>query len=62
MATQYSCLENSMDRGACYNPWGHKEPDTTEHTHTHTHTPHTPFFTFTFSFSIAFLTSSHIDI
>ena len=40
---QYSCLENSMDRGA----WrvtvygGHKESDTTEwltHTHTHTHT------------------------
>ena len=21
-----------------YSPWGHKEPDTTEHTHTHTHT------------------------
>ena len=31
----YSCLENSMDRGAWW------EPDTTEqltHTHTHTHT------------------------
>ena len=25
---QYSCLENSMDR--CYNPWGHKESETTE--------------------------------
>ena len=25
---QYSCLENSKDRG--YNPWGHKELDTTE--------------------------------
>ena len=29
---QYSSLENSMDRGALvgYNPWGHKESDTTE--------------------------------
>ena len=26
---QYSCLENSMDRGA-YSPWGLKESDTTE--------------------------------
>ena len=26
---QYSCLENSMDRGA-YSPWGHKQLDTTE--------------------------------
>ena len=29
---QYSCLENSMDRGvslAGYSPWGHKESDTT---------------------------------
>ena len=25
---QYSCLENSMDRG--YSPWGHKELDMTE--------------------------------
>ena len=33
---QYSCLENSMDRGALfgYSPWGHKESDTTEKTHT----------------------------
>ena len=23
---------------AGYSPWGHKEPDTTEHTHAHTHT------------------------
>ena len=35
---QYSCLENSMDRGA----WratvhGITESDSTEHTHTHTH-------------------------
>ena len=27
---QYSCLENSMDRGAWRAPWGHKESDTTE--------------------------------
>ena len=26
---QYSCLENSMDRGS-YSPWGRKESDTTE--------------------------------
>ena len=25
---QYSCLENSMDRG--YSPWGHKESDSTK--------------------------------
>ena len=34
MATyfSYSCLENSMGRGAWggYSPWGHKESDTTE--------------------------------
>ena len=36
----YSCLENSMDRGAWwdYSPWSCKESDTTEGTHTHTHT------------------------
>ena len=30
---QYSCLKNPMDQGAwwaLYNPWGHKESDTTE--------------------------------
>ena len=31
---QYSCLENSMDRGTCrlkgYNPWDCKESDMTE--------------------------------
>ena len=29
---QYSCLENSMDRGSLkgYSPWGHKETDMTE--------------------------------
>ena len=29
---QYSCLENSMNRGGCvgYSPWGHKESDMTE--------------------------------
>ena len=34
---QYSCLDNSMDRGAWqgYSPWGLKELDTTEHTRTH---------------------------
>ena len=34
---QYSCLENSADRGAW---WGHKELDMTKGacTHTHTHT------------------------
>ena len=40
---QYSCLENSMDRGVLvgYSPWDHKESDMTEqltHTLTHTHT------------------------
>ena len=31
---QYSCLENSIDRGAgrLYSPWGRKESDTTKHT------------------------------
>ena len=29
---QYSCLDNSMDRGLVgYNPRGHRESDTTEH-------------------------------
>ena len=27
---QYFCLENSMDKGAWYSPWGCKELDTTE--------------------------------
>ena len=35
---QYSCLENSMDKGAWWahgvSSWGHKESDTTEHAHT----------------------------
>ena len=47
---QYSCLENSMNRGVSLmgysHPWGHKELRTTEcmsthtqtHEHTHTHT------------------------
>ena len=37
---QYSCLENSMDRGtlAGYSLWGRKESETTERlTHIHTH-------------------------
>ena len=29
---QYSCLENTMDRGAWWAPWGRKESDTTEAT------------------------------
>ena len=35
---QYSCLENSMDRGvwwATNSPWGHKELDTTDQLHFH---------------------------
>ena len=48
---QYSCLENSMDRGAwrvTYSPWSHKSQtrlSTRARTHTHTHTrtrTHTP--------------------
>jgi len=36
---QYSCLENSMERGAWQNTaWGRKESDLTDCTHTHTHT------------------------
>ena len=27
---QYSCLENPVDRGAWWAPWGRKELDTTE--------------------------------
>ena len=33
---QYFCLNNPMDRGACwatYSPWGRKESDMTEHAH-----------------------------
>ena len=33
---QYSCLENSMDRGD-WKSWDCNESDTTEHIHTHTH-------------------------
>ena len=35
---QYSCLENPMDRGAGYSPWGRKEWDTTERRHKRTTT------------------------
>ena len=37
---QYSCLENPHGQTilASYNPWGHKELDTTERLSTHTHT------------------------
>ena len=31
-SSQYSCLENPTDRGACC-PWGCKESDTTEQLH-----------------------------
>ena len=38
---QYSCLENPMDRGALWAPWGRKESDTTERlTHTQERTQH----------------------
>ena len=30
---QYSYLENPMDSGAWYSPWGRKESDTTERLH-----------------------------
>ena len=30
MATQYSCLENPMDRSLADGPWGSIESDTTE--------------------------------
>ena len=38
-ALQYSCLENSMARGAWrgYSPWDHKESDRAEQLYTHTH-------------------------
>ena len=36
---QFSCLENSLERGAwrAYSPRGHKELDTTEHAYAHTY-------------------------
>ena len=47
---QYSCLENSTDRGA-WRAAGHRVLDTTEcvraHTHTHTHTQTVIFYVFT---------------
>ena len=30
-AFQYSCLENPMDRGAWWGPWGRRESDVIEH-------------------------------
>ena len=41
---QYSCLENSMDRGAWrgYSPWGGKESDVTEVTEHAAYSPKTP--------------------
>ena len=40
---QYSCLENSMNRGAWggYSPWGRKESGTTEQLNTHKLKEHT---------------------
>ena len=41
MATHSSILAWKIpwaEESVGYSPWGHKEPDTTEHTHTHTHT------------------------
>ena len=36
---QYSCLENSMNRGSwIYGSMGHRDSDMTEQIHTHTHT------------------------
>ena len=38
---QYSCLENSMDRGVSgrlHSTWGHKESNATEYAHSCTHT------------------------
>ena len=37
-ALQYSCLENSHGQRSLvgYNPWGHKESDSTEQLSTHT--------------------------
>ena len=37
---QYSCLENSMDRGTRWSTdaWVHKESDTTEHAHVYVYT------------------------
>ena len=33
---QYSCLQNPMDWGAWWGPWGHKDSDMTEQLSTHT--------------------------
>ena len=32
---QYSCLENPMDRGAWWGPWGPKESDVTENNYSY---------------------------
>ena len=39
---QYSCLENSIDRGACTVHGVAKSQTRLSHTHTHTHTPLNP--------------------
>ena len=55
---QYSCLENSMDRGAwwpMYSPWGFKESDTTE--------PLTPSLSlFSLCFDLSFLQPNRAEI
>ena len=64
MNFSFSCLENSMDRGAW---WGtlcdHKKLDMTEHvrahTHTHTHT-HTPYFSFKDRLPSAYLSINRV--
>ena len=58
---QYSCLENSMDRGAQWAPsglssWGHKESDTTERLNSITHVFYVSLFIVHFSVAKSCLT------
>ena len=58
---QYSCLENSMHRGA----WratvhGVTELDMTQHTHTHTHTHTLNLLPHPFCFMFYFLATRHV--
>ena len=43
---QYSCLENPMNRGGGYSPWGCKELAMTEHTQAHMPTKHSMYWVF----------------